>query len=107
MLALHTFTHRCVTAGSIISPKDYLVYPRREGYALLEGWQVLLRRLLSKKLRHDFLSLNAGVYPTRSSLQITGLQNELLAQYYNVTNLKHELVLGLRTQFFDSLCPHS
>jgi hypothetical protein len=29
---------------------DYLVYPRREGYALLEGWQVLLRRLLSKKL---------------------------------------------------------
>jgi hypothetical protein len=25
---------------------DYLVYPRREGYALLEGWQVLLRRLL-------------------------------------------------------------
>ena len=58
-----------------------------------------------KIARHDFLSLNAGVYPTRSSLQITGLQHELLAQYYNVTNLKHELVLGLRTQFFtQSVC---
>ena len=56
-----------------------------------------------KIARHDFLSLNAGVYPTRSSLQITGLQHELLAQYYNVTNLKHELVLGLRTQYFYSL----
>ena len=50
MLVIHTFTHRCVTAGSIVSPEDYLVYPRREGYALLKGWQVLLRRLLSKKL---------------------------------------------------------
>ena len=57
--------------------------------------------------RHDFLSLNAGVYPTRSSLQITGLQNELLAQQYDVTNLKHELVPGLRTQFFYSVCLHS
>jgi hypothetical protein len=33
-----------------------------------------------KIARHDFFSLNAGVYPRRSSLQITGLQNELLAQ---------------------------
>jgi hypothetical protein len=43
-----------------------------------------------KIARHAFLSLNAGVYPTRSSLQITGLQNELFGLLSNMissTNL--------------------
>jgi len=43
-----------------------------------------------KIARHDFLSLYAGVHPTRSSLQITGLQNELFGLLGNMissTNL--------------------
>jgi hypothetical protein len=43
-----------------------------------------------KIARRDFLSLNAGVHPTRSSLQITGLQNELFGLLSNMissTNL--------------------
>jgi hypothetical protein len=43
-----------------------------------------------KIARNDFLSLYAGVHPTRSSLQITGLQNELfgfLGNMISSTNL--------------------
>jgi hypothetical protein len=38
----------------------------------------------AKIARHDFLSMNAGVHPTRSSLQITGLQNELFGLLSNM-----------------------
>jgi hypothetical protein len=83
---------------------DYLVYPRREGYALLEGWQVLLRCCdvcFQKNCSPRFPLIECRC-SSNSKLPTNHRFAERivsLAQQHDVINFKHDLVPGLRTQF--------